>query len=27
MASYDADKSSLKTWSLTITRNICLDKK
>lgn len=27
IASYDADKSSLKTWSLTITRNICLDKK
>lgn len=27
IASYDADKSSLKTWSLTITRNSCLDKK
>ncbi|EOL43288.1 sigma-70 family RNA polymerase sigma factor [Enterococcus caccae] len=27
IASYDAKKSSLKTWSLTITRNICLDKK
>lgn len=27
ISSYDADKSSLKTWSLTITRNICLDKK
>lgn len=27
ISSYDPDKSSLKTWSLTITRNICLDKK
>lgn len=27
ISSYDANKSSLKTWSLTITRNICLDKK
>ncbi|MFD2305844.1 sigma-70 family RNA polymerase sigma factor [Enterococcus termitis] len=27
IASYDAEKSSLKTWSLTITRNLCLDKK
>ncbi|MGX7262812.1 RNA polymerase sigma factor [Enterococcus crotali] len=27
ISTYDADKSSLKTWSLTITRNICLDKK
>ncbi|MBO0447363.1 MULTISPECIES: sigma-70 family RNA polymerase sigma factor [Enterococcus] len=24
---YDAQKSSLKTWCLTLTRNICLDKK
>ncbi|MBO0473307.1 hypothetical protein IGL98_002057 [Enterococcus sp. DIV0840] len=27
ISSYDEAKSSLKTWSLTITRNICLDKK
>ncbi|MEI5995480.1 sigma-70 family RNA polymerase sigma factor [Candidatus Enterococcus mansonii] len=25
--SFDENKSSLKTWSLTITRNSCLDKK
>ncbi|GGC82876.1 sigma-70 family RNA polymerase sigma factor [Enterococcus wangshanyuanii] len=27
IATYDAQKSSLKTWTMTITRNICLDKK
>ncbi|WP_086312884.1 hypothetical protein A5821_000445 [Enterococcus sp. 7F3_DIV0205] len=27
ISSYDENRSSLKTWSLTITRNICLDKK
>ncbi|MGX7245225.1 RNA polymerase sigma factor [Enterococcus quebecensis] len=27
ISTYSEEKSSLKTWSLTITRNICLDKK